>query len=130
MTYRILVIGEGKHFGLSTACLYVNLGGEFGETGLTEMARGENQTEITVSIIIFHHIFCYEYSSHLIFQCHNLGPLTCLRIGHDNSGITPSLFVEMVLVHNVTTGQTYRYVYVYSFCVAVCACKYRDHYQL
>ena len=49
MTYRIVVVGEGKHFGLSTACLYVNLGGDFGETGLTEMARGEYQTEITVS---------------------------------------------------------------------------------
>ncbi len=42
-------------------------------------------------------------------QSKNLGVLTSLRVGHDNSGITPSLFVEMVLVHNLTTGQTYRY---------------------
>ena len=49
MTYRILVVGEGKHFGLSTACLYVNLAGEVGETGTSEIPRGEYQTDITVS---------------------------------------------------------------------------------
>ena len=50
MTYRILVVGEGKHFGLSTACLYINLAGDCGETGVYEIPRGEYQTEITVSI--------------------------------------------------------------------------------
>ena len=54
---------------------------------------------------------CYTYS--LVMQCHNLGPLTCVRIGHDNSGLTPSLFVEMVLVHNTTTGQTYKWEVLY-----------------
>ena len=49
MTYRILVVGEGKHFGLSTACLYVNLAGQCGETGVTEIPRGEHQCEVTVS---------------------------------------------------------------------------------
>ena len=48
MTYRILVVGEGKHFGLSTACLYINLAGEFVETGVHEIPRGEYQIEITV----------------------------------------------------------------------------------
>ena len=48
MTYRILVVGEGKHFGLSTACLYINLAGEFAETGVHEIPRGEYQIEITV----------------------------------------------------------------------------------
>ena len=49
MTYRVLVVGEGKHFGLSTACLYVQLAGEAGETGAVEIPRGEYQTEVTVS---------------------------------------------------------------------------------
>ncbi len=48
MTYRILVIAEGKHFGLSTACLYVNVGGEYRETGVTEIPRGEYQLELQV----------------------------------------------------------------------------------
>lgn len=48
MTYRILVIAEGKHFGLSTSCLYVNVGGEYRETGVTEIPRGEYQIEVQV----------------------------------------------------------------------------------
>lgn len=53
MTYRILVVGEGKHFGLSTACLYVNLAGEVGESGTVEVPRGEYQTEVTVSLLFW-----------------------------------------------------------------------------
>ena len=41
-------------------------------------------------------------------QCNNLGPLVSLRLGHDNAGLGRSVFVEMVLVHCITTGQTYR----------------------
>lgn len=48
MTYRILVVAEGKHFGLSTACLYINLAGELAETGVAEFPRGEYQVDITV----------------------------------------------------------------------------------
>ena len=48
VTYRVLVVGEGKHFGLSTACLYVLLAGEVGEAGVAEMPRGEYQTDISV----------------------------------------------------------------------------------
>jgi hypothetical protein len=88
MVYRVLIVGEGKRFGLSTSSPYVTLAGEFGDSGVMEIPRGDNQVEITHS---------------------NLGPLTCLRIGHDNSGIAPSLLLEMVLVHNVTTGQIYRF---------------------
>lgn len=53
MTYRILVVGEGKHFGFSTACLYVNLAGEVGESGTVEVPRGEYQTEVTVSLLFW-----------------------------------------------------------------------------
>ena len=49
MTYRVLVVGEGKHFGLSTASLYVTLAGELGETVAMEIPRGEYQRDIMVS---------------------------------------------------------------------------------
>lgn len=52
MNYRILVVGEGKHFGLSTACLYVTLAGEYGMTDVLEMPRGEYQTETTVRMLL------------------------------------------------------------------------------
>ena len=48
MNYRVLVVGEGKHFGLSTACLYVTLAGEYGMTDTLEIPRGEYQIETTV----------------------------------------------------------------------------------
>lgn len=111
MTYRVLVVAEGKHFGLSTACLYFNVGGEYGQSGVKSFARGEYQTDFTVSACT-----CGGYGTVLwyvlyinLLQCCNLGPLTCLRLGHDNSGLVRSLLVEMVFVHCITTGQTYRY---------------------
>ena len=88
MLYRVIVIGEGKHFGLSTSTLLVTIAGEYLDSGRHEIPRGEFSTDITTQ---------------------NLGPLTCLRVGHDGTGLAPSLFVHAVLVHVVTTGQTYRF---------------------
>ena len=48
MKYHVLVVAEGKHFGLSTACLYVHLAGEFGETRVIEIPRGEYEIEFEV----------------------------------------------------------------------------------
>ncbi|XP_060531604.1 DENN domain-containing protein 5B [Cylas formicarius] len=39
----------------------------------------------------------------------NLGVLTTLRIGHDNSGLYTKLMVEYILVRNEITGHTYRF---------------------
>ncbi|XP_019864258.1 PREDICTED: DENN domain-containing protein 5B [Amphimedon queenslandica] len=88
MSYRVLVVSEGKYLGLSSACLYVKVGGEGGDSDTVAIPRGNYQVE---------------------FSCRNLGPLTCVRLSHDNSGLVRSLFVEMVLVHCITTGQTYRF---------------------
>lgn len=71
MNYRVLVVGEGKHFGLSTACLYVTLAGEYGMTDTLEMPRGEYQTETTVRqnryvtcmcVCVLHLFICYAVS--------------------------------------------------------------------
>jgi hypothetical protein len=89
MNYRVLVLGEGKHLGLSTTNLYCNLSGEFRSSGVKIFNHGSNELE---------------------FQCLNLGTITCLRIGHDNSGAVRSLFVHSILAHNITTGQIYKFV--------------------
>ena len=89
MKYCVLVLGEGKHMGFHTACLYINIGGEHCTSGKRMFGRGENQLE---------------------FQNQNMGPLTCIRIGHDRSGVVTSLFVDSVLVQNVTTGQIYKFI--------------------
>ena len=88
MKYCVLVLGEGKHMGFHTACLYINIGGEHRTSGKRIFGRGENQLE---------------------FQNQNMGPLTCIRIGHDRSGVVTSLFVDSVLVQNLTTGQIYKF---------------------
>ena len=42
-------MAEGKHFGLSTSELYLTLAGEYGDSGLVRIPRGECQVDITVS---------------------------------------------------------------------------------
>lgn len=49
MSYRVLVVSEGKYLGLSSACLYVNVGGEGGESGTVAIPRGNYQVEFSVS---------------------------------------------------------------------------------
>ena len=47
----------------------------------------------------------------LSFAClqhKNMGVLTTMRIGHDNSGMMPRWLVEYILVRNELTGHTYR----------------------
>ena len=46
---------------------------------------------------------------HLSFWARNLGLVTSLRLGHDNSGLTPNWLVEHVLVRNEFTGQCYKF---------------------
>ena len=41
MKYHVLVVAEGKRFGLSTSCLYLNLAGEFQATCRIEIPRGD-----------------------------------------------------------------------------------------
>lgn len=41
MKYHVLVVAEGKRFGLSTSCLYLSLAGEFKSTGKIEIPRGD-----------------------------------------------------------------------------------------
>lgn len=47
-------------------------------------------------------------NSLLNLQCQNLGKLTTVQIGHDNSGLYAKWLVEYVMVRNEITGHTYR----------------------
>lgn len=42
------------------------------------------------------------------FKYKNLGHLTTMRIGHDNSGPSNKWMVENVIVRNEVTGHTYK----------------------
>uniref|UniRef100_A0A8B9F994 DENN domain containing 5B n=2 Tax=Amazona collaria TaxID=241587 RepID=A0A8B9F994_9PSIT len=43
------------------------------------------------------------------FQCQNLGKLTTVQIGHDNSGLLAKWLVDCVMVRNEITGHTYKF---------------------
>ncbi|XP_048463769.1 DENN domain-containing protein 5B-like [Rhincodon typus] len=44
-----------------------------------------------------------------LINCQNLGKLTTVRIGHDNSGLLAKWLVDCVMVRNEITGHTYRF---------------------
>lgn len=57
--------------------------------------------------------FCFSDLPHLLYlailsQCQNLGKLTTVQIGHDNSGLYAKWLVEYVMVRNEITGHTYK----------------------
>lgn len=58
-------------------------------------------------------LFCFLDLLHLLYvavlsQCQNLGKLTTVQIGHDNSGLYAKWLVEYVMIRNEITGHTYK----------------------
>ncbi|XP_046341976.1 DENN domain-containing protein 5B-like isoform X2 [Haliotis rufescens] len=87
--YRVLIYPSTKFAcGTTSAVPWISIAGQLGETGVMDIPKG-----------------CLEFS----VEHKNLGVLTTLRIGHDNSGMTPRWLVEYVLVRNEISGHTYRF---------------------
>nr|XP_028587557.1 DENN domain-containing protein 5A isoform X7 [Podarcis muralis] len=87
--YHILIIPSKKLGGsMFTANPWICISGELGETGVLHIPR--NTLEMT-------------------FECQNLGKLTTVQIGHDNSGLYAKWLVEYVMVRNEVTGHTYKF---------------------
>ncbi|XP_050393892.1 DENN domain-containing protein 5B isoform X2 [Patella vulgata] len=89
VAYKVLIFPSTK-FGCATTTAnpWICVAGQLGETGVVEVPRG-----------------CLEFN----VEHKNLGILTTLRIGHDNSGMSSKWLVEYVLVRNEVTGHTYRF---------------------
>nr|XP_034334337.1 DENN domain-containing protein 5A isoform X4 [Crassostrea gigas] len=87
--YKVLIYPSPK-FGCSTTSAnpWISFAGQHGETGVIEIPKG-----------------CLEFN----VEHKNLGILTTLRIGHDNTGLTPRWLVEYVLVRNELTGHLYKF---------------------
>ncbi|KAK3603529.1 hypothetical protein CHS0354_027948 [Potamilus streckersoni] len=87
--YRLLIFPSQKFgCGSTSANPWVSFAGQLGETGVIEIPKGLLE-------------ICVEHK--------NLGVLTTLRIGHDNSGITPRWLVDYVLIRNEISGHTFRF---------------------
>ncbi|XP_078329219.1 DENN domain-containing protein 5A-like isoform X4 [Crassostrea virginica] len=87
--YKVLIYPSPK-FGCSTTSAnpWISFAGQQGETGVIDIPKG-----------------CLEFN----VEHKNLGILTTLRIGHDNTGLTPRWLVEYVLVRNELTGHLYKF---------------------
>ncbi|XP_065117632.1 DENN domain-containing protein 5A isoform X2 [Paramisgurnus dabryanus] len=87
--YHVVIIPSKKLGGsMFTANPWVCVSGELAETGILQVPR--NTLEIT-------------------FECQNLGKLTTVQMGHDNSGLYAKWLVESVMVRNGITGHTYKF---------------------
>ncbi|XP_044255618.1 DENN domain-containing protein 5B [Tribolium madens] len=84
--YRI-VINPNKKSATTSANVWVVLSGTLSETRRIPVPKLIN----------------FEYKHH------NLGVLTTLRIGHDNSGLYAKWMIDYVLVRNEITGHTYKF---------------------
>ncbi|XP_039279311.1 DENN domain-containing protein 5B isoform X2 [Nilaparvata lugens] len=87
MLYRVAIFPTRKSSASSTtANCWVAVSGSNGETQQLPVPKG---------------------ALHFTFSHRNLGLLTTLRIGHDNSGLSPKWMVEHVIARNEVTGHTY-----------------------
>uniref|UniRef100_A0A8C5D989 DENN/MADD domain containing 5A n=1 Tax=Gouania willdenowi TaxID=441366 RepID=A0A8C5D989_GOUWI len=87
--YHVVAVPSKKLGGsMFTANPWVCVSGELAETGVLQVPR--NMLEIT-------------------FECQNLGKLTTVQMGHDNTGLYAKWLVECVMVRNEITGHTYKF---------------------
>ncbi|KAK9496634.1 hypothetical protein O3M35_013114 [Rhynocoris fuscipes] len=87
--YRVAIFPSRKNsFSWTSANCWVALSGTHGETQRIPIPKGA-----------------------LEFVCHNknIGMLTTLRIGHDNSGLSPKWLVDNIVVRNEVTGHMYNF---------------------
>ncbi|CAF5181086.1 unnamed protein product, partial [Rotaria magnacalcarata] len=92
--YHVIIVPtRARATGISsttTACPYIALAGLLGSTKIISLPS-KNTLEIK-------------------FKHKNLGQLTTLCIGHDNSGLMPRWNIDHVLVRNELTNNIYRFV--------------------
>uniref|UniRef100_A0A8C8C8W6 DENN domain-containing protein 5B n=1 Tax=Oncorhynchus tshawytscha TaxID=74940 RepID=A0A8C8C8W6_ONCTS len=87
--YRAVIIPIKKlSNAMTTSNPWVCVSGELGDSGVRQITK--NVLEIT-------------------FDCQNLGKLTTVQLGHDNSGLLAKWLVDCVMVRNEITGHTYKF---------------------
>ncbi|KAJ8406432.1 hypothetical protein AAFF_G00300060 [Aldrovandia affinis] len=87
--FTTIIIPSKKLGGsMFTSNPWICVSGELSETGVLQVPK--NMLEIT-------------------FECQNLGKLTTVQMGHDNSGLYAKWLVECVMVRNEITGHAYKF---------------------
>ncbi|XP_037071130.1 DENN domain-containing protein 5B-like [Pollicipes pollicipes] len=89
ITYRVVIFTTKKtSAATTTANAWVRVSGSLAETGPLPLPKG---------------------ARHTTFKHKNLGLLTTVQLGHDNTGMSPNWLVEHVVVRSEVTGQTYKF---------------------
>ncbi|GLH07324.1 DENN domain-containing protein 5B [Gryllus bimaculatus] len=89
LPYRVIIFPSRKANAATTSAnISIAVSGTLGESSTVPIPRG---------------------SLDFIFHNKNLGILTTLCIGHDNSGPSPKWLVEHVIVRNEVSGHTYKF---------------------
>ncbi|XP_064877743.1 DENN domain-containing protein 5B-like isoform X3 [Oncorhynchus nerka] len=87
--YRAVIIPIKKlSNAMTTSNPWVCVSGELGDSGVRQITK--NILEMT-------------------FDCQNMGKLTTVQLGHDNSGLLAKWLVDCVMVRNEITGHTYKF---------------------
>ncbi|KAM3609964.1 uncharacterized protein V6R79_023201 [Siganus canaliculatus] len=87
--YRVVIIPMKKlSIAMATVNPWVCVSGELGDSGVRQMSKN---------------------SQEIFFQCKNLGRLSTLQLGQENSGLLAKCLIDCVMVYNEITGHTYKF---------------------
>ncbi|XP_031173811.1 DENN domain-containing protein 5B-like [Sander lucioperca] len=87
--YRVVIIPMKKlSIAMATVDPWVCVSGELGDSGVRQIPKN---------------------SQEIFFQCKNLGRLSTLQLGQENSGLLAKCLIDCVMVYNEITGHTYKF---------------------
>ncbi|KAF0041246.1 hypothetical protein F2P81_007144 [Scophthalmus maximus] len=87
--YRVVIIPMKKlSIVMATVNPWVCVSGELGDSGVRQIPKNTQE---------------------IFFQCKNLGRLSTLQLGQENSGLLAKCLIDCVMVYNEVTGHTYRF---------------------
>jgi len=92
--YEVSIVTANKHGAGTEANVFVQVFGSSGETEKMALGKGKFDRSQT-------HVHS--------FQANNLGAITKVRLGHDNSGLGPGWLVDTVSVKNLRTADMYEF---------------------
>nr|XP_040019923.1 DENN domain-containing protein 5B-like [Gasterosteus aculeatus aculeatus] len=87
--YRVVIIPMKKlSIAMATVDPWVCVSGELGDSGVRQIPKNTQE---------------------IFFQCKNLGRLSTLQLGQENSGLLAKCLIDSVMVYNEVTGHTYKF---------------------
>ncbi|KAL2100047.1 hypothetical protein ACEWY4_004441 [Coilia grayii] len=97
-TYQVYVYTRNLWGAGTDAKVFLNIYGEYGDTGERHLWKSD-------------HINKFESGQvdEFVVKAIDLGTLTKLRIRHDNSGLSPSWFLDQIIIFDVNEETTYHF---------------------